>query len=84
MEREEAIIAIKEIFDRCPHIEGKSLKLMAPDADSVLSKGCQIHIETAKDTTLDNCLATISQRLNLAVHNEGNFLIIYKPIRVLR
>ncbi len=79
MQRTEAIIAIKEIFDRCPHIEGKSLKLMPPDADSVLSKGCQIHIETGKDPTLDNCLATIAQRLNLAVHSEADFLIIYKP-----
>ncbi len=81
MQREEAVVAIKEIFDRCPHIEGKSLKLMAPDAVSVLSKGCQIHIETMKNETLGNCLATLSYRLNLAVHNEGNFLIIYKPMK---
>ncbi len=81
MQREEAITAIKEIFYRCPYIEGKSLKLMPPDADSVLSKGCQIHIETRQDITLDNCLAAISQRLNLAVHSEGDLLIIYKPTK---
>lgn len=40
MLRIEAAEILKEILVTCGNIEGKSIKLMPPDADSVLSKGC--------------------------------------------
>ena len=79
MKREEAVIVIKRIFEECNGIEGKSLKLMPPDANNVLSKGCQIHIDTGKDDILNSCLKFVANKSNLAVELEENYLILYKP-----
>lgn len=79
MKREEAVAVIKRIFEECNGIEGKSLKLMPPDADNVLSKGCQIHINTMNDVVLNSCLASMANKNKLAAEVEGNYFIVYKP-----
>ena len=78
MEREKAISVVKEIFDKCNLIEGKAIKLMPPDANNVLSNGCQIHIESRNDTHLEKCLKTIASSKSLAFAKEGEQVIIYK------
>jgi hypothetical protein len=79
MNREQALDVIKEIFALCHHIEGRSVKLVSPDTNSLLSKGYQVHIETKNNDGLDQCLRMIANHNNLAVNSEGGFLIIYKP-----
>jgi len=77
--REQALDFIKEIFALCHNIEGRSIKLISPDTNSLLSKGYQIHVETKNNDDLDQCVRTIANHNNLAVNSEGEFLIIYKP-----
>lgn len=81
MQREQAVNVIKEIFAICHHVEGKSIKLMPPNADDVLSKGCQIHLQTRNDRELDSCIKAIADSEGLAVAKEGDNLIIYKPMQ---
>jgi len=67
------------IFALCHHIEGRSVKLIPPDTNSLLSKGYQVHIETKNNDGLHQCLRMIANHNNLAVNSKGGFLIIYKP-----
>jgi len=80
LDRETVLRLFKVIFGRCRHIEGKSLKLMPPNADSVHSKGYQIHISSNNDEMLEGCIERIAREYELAVANEGNTLVIFKPI----
>jgi hypothetical protein len=79
MLRNEATEILKEVLMSCRVLEGKSLKLMPPDADSVLSKGCQIHIEKVSDFITQSCLNRIARKHKLAVHDDGAYIVIYKP-----
>ena len=78
MNREQALDVIKEIFALCHHIEGRSVKLISPDTNSLLSKEYQVHIETKNNQCLDQCLRMIADHNDLAVNSEGGFLTIYK------
>jgi hypothetical protein len=80
LDREEVLILLKVLFDQCRHIEGKSLKLMPPNADSVHSKGYQIHISPNNDEALEHCIARIVKEHELAVADEGDTLVIFKPM----
>jgi hypothetical protein len=80
LDREEVVRVFKVLFGRCRHIEGKSLKLMPPDADSVHSKGYQIHISPNNDEALECCIERVVKEHELAVVDEGNTLVIFKPM----
>jgi hypothetical protein len=80
LDRDEVIRVFKVIFGRCRHIEGKSLKIMPPDADSVHSKGYQIHISPNNDDALECCIERVAKEHALAVADEGDMLVIFKPI----
>lgn len=80
LDREEVLRLFKVIFSRCRHIEGKSLKLMPPDADSVHSKGYQIHISPNNDEALECCIERVAREHMLAVADEGDMLVIFKPV----
>ena len=79
MNREEAVNVIKEIFALCHRVDGRSIKLMPSDTNDLLSKGCQIHIQTNGDKVLEICLKSIADSNSLAVHKDGDLLIMYKP-----
>ena len=79
MERDQAVKVVKEIFELCRVIEGKSIKLMPSTAKAVSSKGCQIHIHTKGDELLENCIKTVADNHGLAAIKEGDIVIIYKP-----
>jgi hypothetical protein len=81
LDREEVLRLLKVLFDQCRHIEGKSLKLMPPNADSVHSKGYQIHISPNNDEALEHCIERIVKEHNLVVANEDNILVIFKPVK---
>jgi hypothetical protein len=80
LDREEVVRVFKVLFGRCRHIEGKSLKLMPPDADSVHSKGYQIHISPNNDEALECCIERVVKEHELAVADEGDILVIFKPM----
>jgi hypothetical protein len=80
MNRQQAVNVIKQIFDRCRHIEGKSLKLMTPEENSSLSHTFQIHIETLHktDEVLQSGIMDVVEKNQLAVKVKNGWLIIYK------
>jgi hypothetical protein len=78
LDREEARKVIKEIFALCHRIDGRLIKLMPSDTNGLLSVGCQIHIQTNDDKALEICLKSIADSNSLAVHENGDLLIIYK------
>ena len=80
LDRDEVVRVFKVLFGRCHHIEGKSLKLMPPNADSVHSKGYQIHISPNNDEALECCIEKVAREHELAVADEGDMLVIFKPL----
>lgn len=81
MNRQEAADLLKELLGAFCSLEGKSFALMPPNADSVLSKGCQIHIKAALDESTLLGIQKIVIERNLAMHEEANLTVIYKPIK---
>lgn len=61
------------------HIEGRAIKLMPPGADSVLSKGYQLHIEVNDSyQILEECVKPIATAKGLTTAKEGQVLEIYR------
>ncbi len=79
MDRQQAVNVIKEIFEECQLIEGKSIKLLPPEANPTLSNTFQIHIDTNSNPSLEACIKDIAKRHNLAVATKSNYAVIYKP-----
>jgi hypothetical protein len=80
LDREEVRRVFKVLFGQCRHLEGKSLKLMPPNADSVHSRGYQIHISPNNDEALECCIERVVKEHALAVADEGDTLVIFKPM----
>jgi hypothetical protein len=82
MNRKEVAILFKELFDKCPSLEGKPFVLMPPDADGVLSRDYQIHIKGEIDESLLVCLRKIVMRHDkYAINVEKNLTVIYEPLK---
>ncbi len=79
MDRQQAVDVIKEIFQRCDAVEGKSLKLLPPKEDNSLSNTFQIHVEMRDDICIKRCVQDISKKHKLATKLIDDWLIIYKP-----
>ena len=77
--RVEAVKILKEILVSCSNMEGKSVKIMPPGADSVTSKGYQIHIQNLGDGSGNSCIHRIAKKHDLSIRDEGTFFVIYKP-----
>jgi hypothetical protein len=77
--RQEAITVIKQIFNQCPTIEGKSITLMPPKGNNYLSTTFQIQIQADSSLeTIKSCTEDIVEEHNLAVKIKGSLIIIYK------
>ena len=80
MNREQAVAVIKEIFERCPSLEGKSIKLMPPKANNLLSNTFQVYIGYGDGSgPLFACVNDIAKRTGLEVKMKDSYCIIYKP-----
>jgi dihydroorotase len=53
-----------------------------PNADDVLSKGCQIHVHTRDDELLEIYLKSVADSYGLAMTKESDLVIIYKPAKI--
>jgi hypothetical protein len=82
MDRKQVAVLFQEMFDNCPNLEGKSFVLMPPNADNVLSKDYQIHIQSElKEDTVVCLRRIIKKHGNLAIKEEKNLVVIYEPIK---
>ncbi len=78
LDRPIVVSFLKQAFEQCPQLEGKSIKLMPPNADSVHSKGYQIHIQP-NSVNFEKCMQPIIKKHNLSMIHEENTLIIFNP-----
>ena len=79
MNRAQAVLVIKQIFEQCRLTEGKSIKLMPPKECNALSNTFQIHMQTRDDPFIISCLNRIAEEHNLEVKVKKDSAIIYKP-----
>jgi hypothetical protein len=79
LDREQAVSVIKEIFDACQSVEGKSIKLLPPKENGSLSHTFQVYIETKDDPLILGCAENIARKHKLAVKITDGWIIIYKP-----
>jgi hypothetical protein len=80
LDRDKVIDFFKAIFITCTQVEGRSIKLMPPNADSVFSKGYQIHISPNNNEFLGICIQKVAKKSELEIANEGDTLIIFNPL----
>ena len=80
MKREEAILVLKELFEKCTTLDGHYLELIPPNASAMMSGGYQIQIKTVLDEETRNCMqdVLVKYHLTIKVPDEQTF-IIYKP-----
>jgi len=81
MKRDEAINVLKEISEACTNLETYQVMIMPPNANGVLSTGNQIHVKVNLDQESMMCIKPFLAKRGLAVKQEKNLLIIYKPMQ---
>jgi hypothetical protein len=81
MDKREAADLLIELLDTFGSLQGNSFALMPPNADSVLSKGYQIHIKRTLDESTLLAVRKIVLDRGLAISEENNLTVIFKPIK---
>ena len=85
LNREDAILVLREIFDKCTLFDGTYLSLVPPNAASFLSQGYQVHIKIGLDDETRSCMQDILDHIlekhGLALNEEEKkeSVIIFKP-----
>jgi hypothetical protein len=80
LKRDEAILVLKELFEKCTNLDGHYLELMPPNASTMLSGGYQIQIKTILDEETRTCMQDILMKYQLTIKvEEENSFIIYRP-----
>jgi hypothetical protein len=80
LKREEAILVLKELFDKCTNLDGHYLEVIPPKASKDMSLGYQIHIKATLDEETRTCMQDVLMKyqLTIKVEEEDSF-IIYSP-----
>lgn len=82
MKREEAILVLKELFDKCTTLDGHYLEVIPPKAASKLSGGYQIQIKTILDEETRTCMQDILMKNHLTIKiEESDSFTIYRPFK---
>ncbi len=81
MRTAEAVNMFKEISANCASLKPYVIALTPPNANSVLSKGYQLHIFAQAGQGGISCLKSTleNSNLHLEILQEENKLVIYKP-----
>jgi hypothetical protein len=80
LRREEAILVLKGLFEKCTTLDGHYLEVLPPNASSRLSGGYQIQIKATLDEETRTCMQDVLMKyqLTIKVEEEDSF-IIYRP-----
>jgi hypothetical protein len=79
MKRDEAVTCLKEINKSCGQLSPEAVTLVYSQANDPFSIGYQVHIQTILDSETKGQIQTIIQERSLALKEEANKFIIYKP-----
>jgi hypothetical protein len=78
MKRREAASFLKELLARCK-LDSESFILLAPNPKDTRSTGYTIKIKTILENECREHLREITKKYDLAVIEEQNQIIVYKP-----
>jgi hypothetical protein len=78
MNKQEASNLLKELLSECK-LESSSFVLMEPNLEDTLSTGYKIIIKTVIDNECRQQIREITKKHDLAVVEEQNQIIAYKP-----
>jgi hypothetical protein len=83
LNREEAVLVLREIFEKCTLFDGQYIALMPPNAAGLLSQGYQVHLKVPIDKQTQDCMLQISGKYNCClsfINRSGDDVaIIYRP-----
>jgi hypothetical protein len=80
LKREEAILVLKELFEKCTNLDGHYLEMIPPNASSRLSGGYQIQIKATLDEETRTCMQDVLMKNQLTIKiTEPDAFIIYRP-----
>jgi len=80
LKREEAILVLKELFDKCTNLDGHYLEVIPPNASKDISMGYQIQIKAILDEETRTCMQDVLMKYQLTIKiEEENSFIIYSP-----
>jgi hypothetical protein len=80
LKREEAILVLKELFEKCTDMDGRYMSLVPPTSVLPIAHGYQIHIKTGLDIITEKCMQDVIDSHNLAMQAFKNeeLIIIFK------
>jgi len=78
LDRKEASSYLKEVLAKCD-LASNSFTLVEPNPNDTLSKGYKVRITASMDSACKTQLKTITKKHGLAVIEEQNQIIVYKP-----
>jgi hypothetical protein len=78
MNKQEASTFLKHFLAEC-QLDSDSFVLLEPTSNDTLSTGYKIRIKTVLDNDCRQQIKKITKKHNLAVVEEQNQIIIYKP-----
>jgi hypothetical protein len=80
LKREEAILVLKELFEKCTNLDGHYLEVIPPNASFKLSGGYQIEIKAILDEETRTCMQDVLMKYQLTIKvKEEDSFIIYRP-----
>jgi hypothetical protein len=80
LKREEAILVLKELFEKCTNLDGHYLELLPPNASSRMSGGYQIQIKANLDEETRTCMQDVLMKNHLTIKiTDPDSFIIYRP-----
>jgi hypothetical protein len=83
--RNEAVLVLKEMFEECTLVHGHYLALMPPNAAGLLSHGYQIHLKIPIDEKTRECMERVAKKYDCALStlnkNGEDIAIIYRPVK---
>ena len=80
LKREEAILVLKELFEKWTNLDGHYLELLPPNASTMLSGGYQIQIKATLDEETRTCMQDVLMKNHLTIKiTEPDAFIIYRP-----
>ena len=80
MKREEAILVLKELFEKCTNLDGHYLEIIPPNSYTQMSGEYQIQIKATLDEETRTCMQDILMKYQLTIKiQEEDSFIIYRP-----
>ncbi|HSQ48584.1 MAG TPA: hypothetical protein VLL96_02750 [Candidatus Deferrimicrobiaceae bacterium] len=78
MDKQEASKFLKTLLIECK-MDSNSYVLLEPDAKDALSTGYKVRIQKIMDNECRQQIKRITKKYNLAVKEEQNQIVVYKP-----